>query len=175
MSKDSSDDSKDQRKTSMRAEGRVFNSIFNRRTRNKTQTWRMDDLESIKKFKHEFLKRLRLLLTALELCSTQVIIDFLHFLIVVMLNFFISWLWRRDFLLHWNISWLSSWNSFHLLSSLDLDQIVIQLIHNLIKFIDLCFRFFDWSWNILLLIIELRRTKVILLFNYCISSWRLII
>ena len=133
-----------------------LDSIFNLKTQTKQQTWReKDDLENIKNFKHEILKWLRLLLATLQLCSTQVVVDFLHFFIVVMFSFFDSWLRRRDFLLHRNISWFSSWNSFKLLPSLDLDQIVIQLIHNLIKFLDLCFRFFDWSWNILLLIIKL--------------------
>jgi hypothetical protein len=53
------------------------------------------DLENIKDFKHEFLKLLRLLLTALELGILKLIVHLLILFVVVMLHFnnrsFLSW------------------------------------------------------------------------------------
>ena len=91
----------------------------------------MDDLEDIKKIKHEILKRLGFLLTALELCSAHMVIDFLHFSINVVVSIFNQWLFRRD-LSHWNVSWPFSRDCLELLSPLDLNEVIIQLDFDLL-------------------------------------------
>lgn len=123
--------------------------------------WECLTLENIKNFKHQILKLIRLLLTTLELSSAQVIINFLHFLIIVLNNFWIFNLWRRWSILHMNISWSLAWNSFYLLSSFDLHKIIIQLNHFLIRFNNHFFCFFSLSWFILLLIKQWRTEFIV--------------